>query len=176
MSKQDAIAWTGRREEGWYPGNRPQDPNPTLNGVIQTTYDWYRDKVGRPRQSVRLMTPQEQGEIYASFWSRAHCDEVLKAQGRAAAAIHFDTAFNAGGAQAIKILQKCLGVFADGIWGPTTFKALSLQSSDLPERLLWARLRYYEEISRARPNLRPNLLEWLDRTLDLRDHFVLGGA
>jgi len=99
--------FTALAERGWWPGG-PTDPNPTKNGVTQKAYDEARGKAGLPTQSVTLMTAQEQGEIYDSYWVECWGSLVAKISG-ALAVCHFDAAFNAGAPRAAKFLQRTAG-------------------------------------------------------------------
>lgn len=54
--------------EGGY-SNHPDDPGgPTMHGVIQVEYDKWRTKWGKPKQSVKLITPDEEAIIWNDYW------------------------------------------------------------------------------------------------------------
>lgn len=116
--------FTAHEERGWWPGG-PTDPNPTLNGVTQTTYTEWRIKQGLPDQNVHLMSSTEQTSIYDSYWNAGSCDEINKIS-PAVAICHMDCVFNAGAPRANKILQQTVGLLTqDGIIGPGTLADLT---------------------------------------------------
>src|SRR6266478_3126158 len=74
--------------------NDPADPGgATQCGVIQRTYDAYRDSKSLPRMSVRFMQDNERADIYRSrFWDKASCEQLPWPLNL----IHFDAAVNHG--------------------------------------------------------------------------------
>jgi len=106
-------------EGGWKPPD-PGDPNPTYQGVTQRVYDGHRDSLGLPRQSVALMTAEERGEIYDSYWIAGRCGDIASYSSELSV-VHFDTVFNGGGAV---VLQRAVGVKDDGVIGPVTLAAV----------------------------------------------------
>lgn len=168
----DAARFTKEAEGGWYDGSEDRDPNPTMWGVTQKRYDEYRDEVGLPRQSVRHITYTEWRDIYATYWSRAHGDDLPY---RTAATV-VDMAFNAGPKAAIRCLQRAMGVLDDGIWGPITESAVDgarLYDLELAQATNWERVREYRAIVRRKPVKLPNLPGWLKRALDFYDEFLM---
>jgi len=169
MTFEKALSHVLRFEGGY--SDHPHDPGGATNfGITQATYDAWRSSQGLMLVPVKDITRQEVETIYRErYWQPARCDE-LPASLRL---LHFDAAVNCGVANAIKFLQRALGVTADGIIGPITRRALqNAPESLLAHDLLWERLRYYHAISaRSRPDgrdLRVFLLGWLARVLDLR--------
>lgn len=113
-------------EGGW--SNHPQDPGGvTLEGVIQRVYDGYRQRKGLP---TRPLTPQMRGtadwiaerdEIYRiQYWNKVRGDEIPAGVDM----VVYDAAVNSGPVQAVKWLQRALGVPADGMLGEATMAAL----------------------------------------------------
>lgn len=170
MSFREAMDFTLQHEGGWYDGSQPHDPNPTMQGVTQKTYDHYRTKAGQPKRSVRLITRGELDTIYRSYWDAAKCDAV----GDRTAMALFEHAINAGPVTAIKVLQRALRVEDDGKVGPITLAAIATYTDKaLALRVLWERLRYYHRLAAApRSKHRQSLPSWLGRTLALRDEWV----
>ena len=101
--------------------NDPHDPGgATMEGVIQTEYDRYREGRGLPVQDVRLITRAEGADIYTnSYW-------LPRSPGLPAGfdLSWFDTDVNCGPGGATRILQSALGVASDGQWGPITQAAV----------------------------------------------------
>ncbi len=115
---QLAMIFTLQAEGGY----TDDSGGPTMNGVTQTTYDGFRSSHGLVKQSVKLITPVECDTIMEDmYWTPAHCD-LLDPK---TAIAHFDTSFNQGVDGAIKILQRALGVTADGDIGNETIAAIN---------------------------------------------------
>ena len=175
-----ALAFTLRDdiEGGWYPGNEARDPNPTMRGVTQRTYDAWRVSVGLPKQSVRNIRQDEIEGIYLrDYFTAASCDWLAESYYPDAAAAHFEAAVNCGVGTAIRLLQRAVRVTPDGIIGPITRAAVLTEEYDdtLAEALLWERMRYYRDLARQ-PRLRPNLLAWTDRVVKFKQVFIDGGG
>lgn len=99
------------------------DPGGLTNmGVTQAVYDNWRALRGLPQKSVREITVQEVIAIAkANYWNPVQGDKLPSGVDFAV----FDYAFNSGPSQAIKDLQRALGVGADGVIGLATLRALS---------------------------------------------------
>lgn len=167
-----AVELTARFEGGWYDGKGSHDPNPTMKGVTQNTYDGYRDRSGLPRRSVREITDGELRAIYRDYWTAVSADRLPPG----VAVAVFDHGFNAGPPMARKILQRALGVRDDGIIGPITLGAVAAADpEELFRRVLFERLAHYREIAAAKPALRPALLSWIGRIVDTERRARLDG-
>ncbi len=124
MSFEQAIVFTLKWEGGL--SSDPHDPgnaggNVTNLGVTQPPYDEYRRLKGKPLQSTARINKDEALELYKLlYWSRAGCHEMPD---RLAIA-HFDWAVNHGVGGAVGDLQRCVGTFADGGYGPLTSAAI----------------------------------------------------
>jgi len=99
------LATTLEFEGGW--SNHPQDPGgATMRGVIQRVYDEYRDKKGRPRQSVRNISEDELQEIYRkNYWDAVKGDTLAPGVDLAT----FDFGVNSGPGRARQYLAKAVG-------------------------------------------------------------------
>ena len=140
-----AIAFTLLSEGGF--SDDTHDPGgKTMYGVTQPPYNEYRLLKGKPPQSVTHITKDEATDLYRLlYWQRSGCDHM---PGKLACAV-FDWAVNSGVGSAVKDLQQCLGVTADGSVGPITFDAiettLSIRGEDaLIEDYLNKRLLDYK--------------------------------
>jgi len=113
------LAETLKWEGGW--SNHKLDPGgATMNGVIQRVYDAWRERGGKPRQSVRGISDAELTAIYdANYW-RMVAGDLLPAGLDLAV---FDFGVNSGPARAVRYLQSCLGIIQDGHMGPVTINA-----------------------------------------------------
>jgi lysozyme family protein len=134
-------------------------------GVIQATYDAYRDSRKRPRQSVYLMTKVEREDIYwQMYWQAAGCDFLAP---RVAIA-HFDAAVLPGLGAASRLLQAACGVEVDGKVGPMTLAAVrGMKEETLLEQMQAARRGYFIARSFIRPANRVFLQGWMNRTYRL---------
>lgn len=160
-----ALPVTLRFEGGW--SNHESDPGgATMKGVTQAVYDAWRRESGLPNQPVRGITDDEVEAIYWSrYWTPAKCEALPWP----ASLCHFDAAVNHGIAGANKILQRAVGVAADGKIGPQTMGAVAaLPTPVLVGRMLWERMAYYERIMLGKPSLRVFALGWLSRVNALR--------
>lgn len=161
-TKEIAFKETALQEAGWYAGDQPRDPNPTLQGVTQKRYDTYRLSQALSLRSVHEMSPEERDSIYNDYWTGAQCD----AFGPLTAPLVFDHAFNAGIVAATRLAQRALGLVDDGKFGPKTLAALKVADDDeLALKVVIERLIAYDEIS-DHPNQRPNLKAWVGRLTD----------
>ncbi|TSJ64621.1 hypothetical protein FO470_05010 [Starkeya sp. 3C] len=107
--------------EGGY-ANHPADPGGATNrGVTQRVYDGWRRRKGQKTRSVRSITATEVAAIYRQqYWDAVRADDMPPGVDY----VVFDGAVNSGPAQAVKWLQRALGVVADGTVGAVTLAAL----------------------------------------------------
>ena len=114
-----SLAAVLAHEGGW--SDHPLDKGgATMRGVTQAVYDAFRETRGLPLRSVRYITDSEVGIIYANqYWNKVKADDLPSGIDYAV----FDFAVNSGPSRAIKYLQMCLGVSADGVIGPVTMAA-----------------------------------------------------
>lgn len=169
MSFPEALAFTLSVEGGWYDGSGSHDPNPTMKGVTQKTYDGFRQRKNLPLRSVKEIEQWELESIYRSYWEAVDGDSLPPKTGAAV----FDMAVNAGPLASLKVLQRALGVVADGIVGPQTRQALTaVEDSLLAHKVNVERLKFYVKITRSNPKLRPALLSWVSRVTGFADRFL----
>ena len=141
---QQCLAETLALEGGY--SNDPHDPGgPTQSGITQRVYDAYRSNKGLPRRHVSTLQPAERDEIYwLNYWLPSHAGTLPPGLDLAV----WDFAVNSGPGRAIKVLQRVLGVTADGHFGQLTEAAA--RRSDLP-RLIAAYVEARREFLRALP-------------------------
>lgn len=108
--------------EGGYVFDRRDPGGETNKGITKRVYDAYRERVGKPVQSVRDISQAEIAAIYkAAYWDLAKCDQLPAG----ISYVVFDGAVNSGVSQSIKWLQRALGVVAvDGVIGNATLAAV----------------------------------------------------
>lgn len=110
MTFDDAFALLIGHEGGYV--DDPNDPGgETKFGISKRAY---------PREDIPNLTLERAKELYRrDYWGPAACDAVpdcIKFD-------LFDTAVNSGPKQAIRLMQRVLGVVDDGIVGPRTLMA-----------------------------------------------------
>jgi lysozyme family protein len=129
--------------------NVGDDPGGLTNfGISQKSY---------PNIDIRALTPETAAAIYKrDFW---HYDAV---QSQAMATKIFDMSVNMGHA-AIRILQTCLGITVDGLWGPGTCAAVNAAGDDLLNTYRNALSQHYQNLVLANPALAQFLKGWLRR-------------
>lgn len=108
-----------------YEGGKVDDPQDrggrTNQGVTQTVYNSYRKLSGLPVADVYTMTDAERDAIYKKqFWDAIQGDALPDGVDF----VLFDGAVNSGPRQAIKWLQRALGIGADGVIGAVTLEAV----------------------------------------------------
>lgn len=117
--------------EGGYV-NHPADPGGhTMKGVTLKTYTWYRKRKGLAKPTVadlKRITDAEVAEIFrVQYWNQVRGDELPAGVDYCAG----DFAFNSGGGQAVKELQRVLAAMGhnpggiDGKVGNGTMAALT---------------------------------------------------
>lgn len=167
------------KEEGGYI-NDPDDAGGATNfGIIQRTYDLYREEKSLSKADVQFIGGEEVRYIYFhSYWKAGKCSELPSK----IAMIHFDGFVNIRGAN--KVLQRTINVFitdlidVDGNIGPKTLTALSgvvtalssaVNVNTFIDELLWHRVIYYRRRVDKRPVNIKFLRNWLVRLEHLRD-------
>lgn len=157
-----AFLWP---EEGGY-SNRGNDHGGATNfGVTQREYDAYCARHKRSTQSVAGITENDATQVYQEdYWTPCRCDAM---HDKVAIAL-FDWAVNHGPSGAIKTLQQCLGVAADGVIGQKTFIAINAIMEDvLLAKFLDARRAWYLNDITKNPNQSAFKDGWLKRVDDL---------
>jgi lysozyme family protein len=107
--------------EGGYT-NHPSDPGgPTNFGITITDYRKYV-KPGASAADVKAMKVEAAKAIYrAKYWDAQRCDELAAGVDDCV----FDYGVNSGIGRSKKVLQRLVGVMADGALGPVTMHAVA---------------------------------------------------
>jgi lysozyme family protein len=103
--------------------NHSQDPGGVTN--LGVTARVWEEWVGHPvdEKQMRALTPKDVAPLYKRKYGDAcRADELVSGLDYAV----FDFAVNSGVGRAVKTLQACVGVNADGGFGSTTMAAVSL--------------------------------------------------
>lgn len=122
--------------EGGYVNN-PRDPGgETKFGISKRAY---------PDVNIASLTIEQAKFIYRrDYWDRAKCDQLPPD-----VAFHFfDAAVNSGIGQAIRFMQRAVGVADDGIVGPLTIAAvLQVGPDKVIARMTGQRLKFMTALS-----------------------------
>lgn len=125
--------------EGGYV-NDPRDPGgETKFGISKRSY---------PDVDIANLKLEQAKAIYLrDYWQRARCDELTLVEPSLAFQV-FDTAVNSGIGQAIRLLQRALGVADDGVMGPLTIAAINRTDAEgLIARFNGQRLEFMTKLS-----------------------------
>jgi lysozyme family protein len=112
--------------------NHPKDPGGMTNLGV-TKYVW-EEWMGRPvtEKEMRALTPLMVKPLYKrKYWDAVRADDLVAGVDYCV----FDVAVNSGPGRAIKFLQSCVGVTADGGFGNVTLAAVKDSEED-PTRLI----------------------------------------
>jgi len=149
-----ALALIFGHEGGFSNRSAKDDPGgATMYGITAATLGAYR-KLGRKASAdeVKALTAGEAREIMASQYARPIRFDDLPA-GLDYATLDF--AINSGPAQAVRTLQACLGVSADGIMGAQTLAAIN--KANVPALILAycdARMAFLHRLRNWKANAR----------------------
>jgi len=101
--------------------NHPSDPGGMTN--LGVTARVWEEWVGHPvnEKQMRNLTPELVAPLYKrKYWDACRADELISGLDYCV----FDVAVNSGVGRAVKFLQTCVGVTADGGFGPVTMAAV----------------------------------------------------
>jgi lysozyme family protein len=106
--------------EGGYVNN-PKDPGGETN--LGCTKAVWEEHCGHPvdTKAMKALTPADVGPLYKNkYWDKIKGDDLPAGVDY----VVFDAAINSGPGRAVKWLQACVGVYADGIIGDKTIQAV----------------------------------------------------
>ena len=118
-------------------------------------------------QDVQALSRDKAEPIfYTYFWLASGADKLQNAPG----VVLYDAAVNMGISRAVKILQFCVGVKADGIIGNKTLGAASVVSPDiLARKMILCREIYYRRLADSTDWADDFLKGWINRTSALSE-------
>lgn len=136
----------------------------TSRGVTQREYDAWRKLQGNPSRDVWTATDNEIAQIYHSeYW--LPLGDLLPV---GIDYLYFDMAVNAGPFRAAVLLQRALGVTADGRIGPVTRQAITTAD---PEALITAFSNAKADFYRSLHQ--PKFLKgWLNRVAEVQRNAI----
>jgi hypothetical protein len=134
------------KAEGGYSDNANDPGGPTNFGITLATLKAYEGDQNLTAEEVKKLTPDVAKEIYrTAYWNRMQCGSLPNGLDLEV----FDFGVNAGPGEAVKMLQKIVGVTADGSIGPITLSAIGqLKPRDLISRYSDARLAFYKALNK----------------------------
>lgn len=133
------------KAEGGYSDNANDPGGPTNFGITLATLKAYDGDQNLTADAVKALTPEIAKEIYrTAYWNRMQCGSLPPGLDLEV----FDFGVNAGPSEAVKMLQKIVGVTQDGSIGPITLAALGqLKPKDVIGRYSDARLAFYKALN-----------------------------
>jgi lysozyme family protein len=136
--------------------------DPSKRGVVTRDSGgitrWGISQKAHPGVDVEHLSRAGAVDIYRrSYWGPCGAESLPLPL----ALLVYDAAVNQGVLPAVLMLQRVLGVTADGIVGPrTAFAARNRPSAELRARYAAARLEAYEKLAGERPYYRQYLHQW----------------
>lgn len=147
----------------------------TMDGIIQREYDKWRIAQGLTTRWVKNIDPQEVLTIYRAEYWLPWCSKAPSGLDLCL----FDTNVNNGTHAGVVLLQRALGLTADGIFGPQTNLACAALKSDAKAthiaiaKFYQVRRSYYLSLADARYFGG----DWLRRDLNIeREAFAMVAA
>lgn len=149
--------------EGGY-ANAPTDKGgPTKYGITHTTLARHRGVASVTAAQVKALTLAEAEEIYRkSYWGQSGGDVLPVGLDFAA----FDFGVNSGPGTAVKVLQRVIGVSADGKIGPKTLAAVSAYPGGIVKLIrdyCAARMTYLRSLTSPKTGFPANGRGWTIR-------------
>ena len=133
----------------------------TKHGVTQPVFDDWRAMTGGPRESVLVLEkPEAYALFYNMFWRTTGASNLPDGLDFAV----FQAGVNIGDRMAVILLQRILGVTADGIVGPQTLAAVKTWPLDsLIATFLQSQKDYYDKVIARHPTQVSNFDGWMNR-------------
>jgi len=144
-------------------GNRLPDgrQGSTMLGCTQANWEAYINRKVT-QDDMKKLTKDDVKPLYKkNYWDAVKGDELPNGVDYAA----FDFAINAGPSAARKMIQRALGVTADGVFGPKTMAAIqSADAKDLMKKFSNEKIVFYKNLS----NFKVYGNGWLKRVEDVQ--------
>lgn len=154
------------KEEGGNSNDKHDPGGRTSRGIIQREYDRYRTQHGAVLQSVYAMSDAEMHDIYFHEYWQPHCNTCPAGLDLSV----FDNAVNEGPFRAVVMLQRALGITADGSFGPHTQQHVDADvAPKLRRDLISMYAQERESFYRALSAFKYFGSDWVGRTHRIRD-------
>jgi lysozyme family protein len=120
------LAHVLKSEGGW--SDNPADPGgATMKGITFEVFKTFKRNTHLTKDDLKNISDQDVHDIYKTlYWDKVHGDELPNGIDYAT----FDAAVNMGVGRASKLLQKSVGVTADGVIGQGTLQAVKETNSE----------------------------------------------
>ena len=123
------------------------------------------DARSNPGVDIARLTRQQAERMYLEEWRKSLASRLPSPLSYA----FFDAAVNMGERQAVRLLQRAVGVRADGIAGPITIGAVmaAINAGEMGRVLVelrHAREKFYRDLAWTRPTMAKFLRGWLRRS------------
>jgi lysozyme family protein len=140
------------KNEGGYV-EHPLDPGGATNmGITHRNY---------PNEDIKNLTKEKAIHLYyRDYWTPMGLEQLLN---RDLVLAVFDMGVNSGIRNAIKILQRLVGVTDDGFIGTKTLMAIDTYKGDIVSEYNERRKLFYTNLAKRRPELGVFLTGWLNR-------------
>ena len=165
-----ALPYTLQYEGGW---NHVTGDDETYQGINRRMFPnwagWVYIDTAKPLKYNEILDSPDVRAFVTQFYKENFWDKMLGdgIDSQAVATYLYDFKVNAGG-NAIKCVQRILGVADDGIFGNGSLNALNAYSGDLLSLLHTARVEYYTKLNNPK-----FLAGWLSRANSL--YSILAG-
>lgn len=160
MAQKEKIISFIKSREGAYVNDKDDLGKCTNSGVTLSTYQFFYGKE-KTCEDLKKITDKEWNYIFDNwFWKNCKGDSIND-QSVADMIVDF---YWGSGIYAIKILQKCIGVKEDGIFGTDTLSKVNKSDPEkLFESLKKERISFYKRIAESKPKQKKFLNGWIKR-------------
>jgi lysozyme family protein len=150
--------------EGGYVHHEKDPGGRTNHGVTQRVWEeWVGHEVDE--KQMRALTHEMVAPLYKrKYWDAVRADDLVDGVDYCV----FDVAVNSGPGRAIKFLQSCVGVTADGGFGPATMAAVKKSEED-PARLIELYCAKRLEFLQSLKTFEPFGKGWSRRVQEVKD-------
>ena len=146
--------------EGGYSNRKSDKGGETNFGISSRSY---------PDINIKTLTRERAIEIYYNdYWIPMNIDRL---QNDLLILHLFCFGVNAGTRTAIKILQKLVGAYSDGLIGSKTRKAIRLFEGNIAEEFIKREKLFYVSLVQHKPEQRVNLKGWLNRINNINFYY-----
>lgn len=140
---EESLAHVLKHEGGYV--DHPKDPGGATNlGCTKKVWEeWVGHEV--TKDDIKALTIADVSPLYkARYWDKCRCDDLPRGVDFAV----FDLAINSGTGRAGKLLQRAVGVAADGAIGPATLAAVAdANPRELATKICELRLAFLQALS-----------------------------
>lgn len=149
-----------RKSEGGNDDSPYDHGGRTSRGITQKEFTAWLQEQGLPNSDVWQATEQQIETIYHGEYWEPLCDTIPVGTDY----LYFDMAVNAGPHEATLLLQRAVGVTADGRIGPISRLAIAAADpATLIEKFSTEKIAFYKELHQPK-----NINGWLNRVAEVK--------